>query len=76
LNQVRPFAYASDNKRYHTWNYHLRGQFGHKVFKVALDGGLTVRSHTGAVHFAARRDQVILPVIGSRPWKPNSTKLE
>lgn len=35
------FIYSSDNKRYHTWNYHLHQKFGGKVFKVALNGGFT-----------------------------------
>lgn len=33
--------YSFDNKRYHTWNYHLQQKFGCKVFKVALNGGFT-----------------------------------
>lgn len=35
------FKYTLDNKRYHTWNYHLQSIFGEKVFKVALNGGFT-----------------------------------
>ena len=35
------FPYTSDNKRYHTWNYHLHKKFGCKVFKVALNAGFT-----------------------------------
>jgi len=35
------FKYSNDNKRYHTWNYHLQRKFGGKVFKVALNGGFT-----------------------------------
>lgn len=35
------FKYSNDNKRYHTWNYHLQQRFGGKVFKVALNGGFT-----------------------------------
>lgn len=35
------FKYTLDNKRYHTWNYHLQTLFGGKVFKVALNGGFT-----------------------------------
>ena len=26
-----PFLYSDDNKRYHTWNYYLRHQFGKKA---------------------------------------------
>jgi radical SAM protein (TIGR01212 family) len=49
LNQLNPFPYASDNKRYHTWNYHLRQEFGHKVFKIALDGGFDCPNRDGTV---------------------------
>ena len=35
------FPYADDNKRYHTWNYHLRHKFGEKVSKISLNGGFT-----------------------------------
>ncbi|KKB37532.1 TIGR01212 family radical SAM protein [Bacillus thermotolerans] len=48
---TNPFPYASDNKRYHTWNYHLRKHFGHKVFKVALDGGFDCPNRDGTVAF-------------------------
>ncbi|MGL4953703.1 MAG: TIGR01212 family radical SAM protein [Culicoidibacterales bacterium] len=36
-----PFPYSLDNKRYHTWNYHLREVYGEKVFKVSLNAGFT-----------------------------------
>ncbi|MBY6053253.1 TIGR01212 family radical SAM protein [Cytobacillus firmus] len=49
MDTVNPFPYASDNKRYHTWNYHLRSEFGHKVFKVALDGGFDCPNRDGTV---------------------------
>ncbi|MBD3110526.1 TIGR01212 family radical SAM protein [Bacillus sp. AGMB 02131] len=51
MNQNNPFIYASDDKRYHTWNYHLRNTFGHKVFKVALDGGFDCPNRDGTVAF-------------------------
>lgn len=35
------FIYSDDNKRYHTWNYHLRHKFGTKVMKIALNAGFT-----------------------------------
>lgn len=35
------FLYSDDNKRYHTWNYHLRHKFGCKVMKIALNAGFT-----------------------------------
>jgi uncharacterized protein len=49
LSEVNPFQYSSDDKRYLTWNYHLREQFGHKVFKVALDGGFDCPNRDGTV---------------------------
>ncbi|MDD2422021.1 MAG: TIGR01212 family radical SAM protein [Heliobacteriaceae bacterium] len=36
-------------KRYHTWNYHLRQIFGQKVVKVALNAGLTCPNRDGTV---------------------------
>lgn len=46
-----PFPYALDNKRYHTWNYHLRHKFGHKVFKIALDAGFDCPNRDGTVAY-------------------------
>jgi radical SAM protein (TIGR01212 family) len=37
------------DKRYHTWNAHLRQYFGQKVFKVSLDGGFTCPNRDGKV---------------------------
>lgn len=42
------FKYSDDNKRYHTWNYHLRHKFGGKVFKVPLNGGFTCPNRDGS----------------------------
>lgn len=35
------FPYSDTNKRYHTWDYHLKHKFGCKVFKVPIDGGFS-----------------------------------
>lgn len=35
------FIYSNDNKRYHTWNYHLRNKFGCKVMKISINAGFT-----------------------------------
>ncbi|WP_180994232.1 TIGR01212 family radical SAM protein [Bacillus sp. Marseille-P3661] len=51
MTMSNPFPYAHDQKRYHTWNYHLRETFGHKVFKVALDGGFDCPNRDGNVAF-------------------------
>ena len=42
------FPYTLDNKRYHTWNYHLQNKFGCKVCKVALNGGFTCPNIDGS----------------------------
>ncbi|MGN0162296.1 MAG: TIGR01212 family radical SAM protein [Candidatus Ornithomonoglobus sp.] len=42
------FRYSDDNKRYHTWNYHLRHKFGCKVMKLALNAGFTCPNIDGA----------------------------
>lgn len=44
-----PFPFSDDNKRYHTWNYALRHQFGGKVFKVPIDGGFDCPNRDGTV---------------------------
>ncbi|MEH7379632.1 TIGR01212 family radical SAM protein [Bacillus sp. JJ1533] len=49
MPQNNPFLYSTDTKRYHTWNYHLRNTFGHKVFKLALDGGFDCPNRDGTV---------------------------
>lgn len=44
------FLYAEDqNKRYHSWNYALRKQFGEKIFKVPIDGGFDCPNRDGTV---------------------------
>lgn len=48
---MNPFPYTNDHKRYHTWNYHLRNHFGHKVFKISLDGGFDCPNRDGTVAY-------------------------
>ncbi|MBJ6361476.1 TIGR01212 family radical SAM protein [Paenibacillus sp. MAHUQ-46] len=36
-------------KRFHTWNYEMREQFGSKVFKVMLDAGFTCPNRDGSI---------------------------
>lgn len=43
------FLNDRQTKRYHTWNEHLKEQFGEKVFKVALDGGFDCPNRDGTV---------------------------
>lgn len=45
------FPFPSDGKRYYTWNRYLRDEFGHKVFKVALDAGFDCPNRDGTVAF-------------------------
>lgn len=42
-------AHFFGDKRYHTWNYHLRQHFGEKVFKVPLDAGFDCPNRDGRV---------------------------
>jgi len=42
------FIYSDDNKRYHTFNYHLKHKFGCKVFKVSLNAGFTCPNIDGS----------------------------
>ncbi|EGO5165004.1 TIGR01212 family radical SAM protein [Enterococcus faecalis] len=47
---MQVFPYSDDpNKRYHTWNYALRQQFGEKIFKVPIDGGFDCPNRDGTV---------------------------
>ena len=38
---TNPFPYSDTNKRYHTYEYHLRRTFGGRVAKLSLDAGFT-----------------------------------
>lgn len=51
MKTANPFPYSTDDKRYHTWNYHLRSQFGRKVIKVALDAGFDCPNRDGTAAF-------------------------
>ncbi|HBA1487081.1 TPA: TIGR01212 family radical SAM protein [Enterococcus faecalis] len=46
--QIFPYS-DNPNKRYHTWNYALRQQFGEKIFKVPIDGGFDCPNRDGTV---------------------------
>lgn len=46
------FKYAfDDNKRYHTWNYYLRNNFGQKIFKVSINAGFTCPNIDGKIAY-------------------------
>ncbi|WP_088066464.1 TIGR01212 family radical SAM protein [Gottfriedia luciferensis] len=51
MTKNNPFPYTIDHKRYHSWNYHLRQQFGEKVFKVSIDAGFDCPNRDGTVAF-------------------------
>lgn len=62
------FPYAFENKRYHTWNYHLKNKFGQKYLKLQLMEDLIVQIemvplHMVAVHFVQQLVAVTLQVI-------------
>ncbi len=44
---IPPTQFGS--KRYRTWNTYLQDRFGHKVFKVMLDGGFVCPNRDGTV---------------------------
>ena len=35
------FKFSTDNKRYHTLNYHMKSVFGQRVFKAVIDAGFS-----------------------------------
>ena len=47
MNQF-PYAEAK-NKRYHSWNFALRQEFGEKIFKVPIDAGFDCPNRDGTV---------------------------
>lgn len=47
---MNPFPYAEDkNKRYHSWNFALRQEYGEKIFKVPIDAGFDCPNRDGTV---------------------------
>lgn len=45
------FKYAFNDKRYHTFNYHLRNIFNEKIFKISLDAGFDCPNRDGTVAY-------------------------
>lgn len=41
------FKYSFDNKRYHTYNYHLKTKYGTKVAKISLNASFTCPNRDG-----------------------------
>ncbi|MBR6916743.1 MAG: TIGR01212 family radical SAM protein [Clostridia bacterium] len=48
---TNPYKYSDSNKRYQTFDYYLRREFGEKCAKVSLDAGLTCPNIDGAVSY-------------------------
>ena len=47
---MNSFPYAENqHKRYHSWNYALRQEFGEKIFKVPIDAGFDCPNRDGTV---------------------------
>lgn len=44
---MQQFPYSLDNKRYHTFNYHLKTTYGCKVAKVSLNANFTCPNRDG-----------------------------
>ena len=38
---INPFPYSDSNKRYHTYDYHMKQRYGGKCAKIPLDAGFT-----------------------------------
>ena len=68
---VRRNAVLWADKRYHSLDYEMKARYGHKIYKIALDGGFTCPNRDGpmqeAVSSAVRAVPVILPHPGTNP---------
>ncbi|MFD0870654.1 coproporphyrinogen III oxidase [Chlamydia abortus] len=49
MNLINAAPRTWGDKRFHTWNYEMRQQFGTKVFKVMLDAGFTCPNRDGRI---------------------------
>ncbi len=47
IKMENPFIYSLNNRRFHTFDYHLRSKFNCKVAKISLDGGFTCPNRDG-----------------------------
>lgn len=47
MNNKNLFPFSNDNKRYYTWNYYLKKQYGSKAFKVSLNAGFSCPNRDG-----------------------------
>lgn len=44
-----PFPYSDTNRRFYTYDYYMRRQFGAKCAKIPIDGGFTCPNIDGTV---------------------------
>ena len=47
VSHIQPMRWGE--KRYHSLDFHLRSQFGEKVYRIALNGGMTCPNRDGSI---------------------------
>ena len=55
-----------NGKPYHSLDYELRQQFGRKIYKLSLDGGMSCPNRDGTLGTGAHR-VLILPISSPTP---------
>lgn len=57
MNQIRdnPFPYSDSNKRYHTFSYAMKKQYGKKIAKIPLNAGFTCPNRDGSKAYGGCR---------------------
>lgn len=66
-------------KRYHSLDYALKSQFGEKVYRIALNGGMTCPNRDGKIGyggciFCSGMGSEILPVLPAKQLQNSSQK--
>ena len=51
---VRRNAVLWADKRYHSLDYEMKARYGHKIYKIALDGGFTCPNRDGLIDARGR----------------------
>ena len=46
-----PYPYTEDNKRYQTWNYYTKANYGTRLYKVPLESGFSCPNRDGTVGY-------------------------
>ena len=52
---LSPFCYSDTNKRYYTYSYYLKQQYGRKLAKIPLDAGFTCPNRDGTKGYGGCR---------------------